>query len=47
MRSLSSRKLTVSRNVSVVRDPNTWHAQLVLSNDLAGRHGAPSSPTGY
>ena len=29
----SSHKLVVSRNASVVRDPNTQHAQLALSDD--------------
>ena len=39
IRSLSSRKLVVFRNASVVRDPNTRHAQMALSGDLAGRQG--------
>ena len=46
MRSLSSRKLVVSHNVSVVRDPNTRHAELALSDDLAGRRGALDASPG-
>ena len=40
IRALISRKLVVSRNVSVVREPNTRHAQLALSGDLVGRYGS-------
>ena len=40
IRSLNSRKLVISRNAPAVRDPNTRHAQLALSDDLVGRHGA-------
>ena len=37
-----------SRNFLVVRDANTRHAQLALSDDLAGRHGAlGASPGSY
>ena len=37
-----------SRNFLVVRDANTRHAQLALSDDLAGRHGAlGASPGAY
>ena len=43
IRCLSSRKLVVSRNAYVVRDPNSRHAQLALSDDLAGRHGTPDT----
>ena len=35
-----TRKLVVSRNAYVVRDPNSRHAQLALSDDLVGRHGS-------
>ena len=46
--SLRSRKVVVSRNASVVRDPNTRHAQLALSGDLIGRHGPlDTSPDAY
>ena len=40
IRSVSSRKLVITRNAVVVRDPNTRHAQLALSDDLVGRHGS-------
>ena len=40
IRSLSSRKLVVSRNASAVREPITRDAQLVLSDYLICRHGA-------
>ena len=40
LRSLRSRKLVVSRNVHVVRDPNIRHARLSLSDGLINRHGA-------
>ena len=47
-RSLSSRKLVISRNVLVARDPNTRHAQLALSDDLVCRHGSlDTSPDAY
>ena len=46
--SLSSRKLAVSRNAPAVRDPNTRHAQLALSDGLIGRHGSlDTSPDAY
>ena len=48
IRSLGSRKLVISRNVLVVRDPNTRHAQLALSDDLVGRNGSlDTSPDAY
>ena len=38
----------VSRNVYVVKDPNSRHAQLVLSDDLIGRRGSlGTSPDAY
>ena len=40
IRSLRTRKLVVTRNVYVVKDANTRHAQLALSDDLAARHGS-------
>ena len=48
IRCLSSRKLVVSRNAYVVRDPNSRHAQLALSDELVGRHGTlDTSPGAY
>ena len=48
IRSLSSRKFVASRNAPVVREPDTRHAQLALSDDLDGRHGAlDTSPGTY
>ena len=48
IRSLRSRKLAVSRNALVDRDPNTRNAQLALSDDLVGRRGSfGTSPGAY
>ena len=48
VRCLRTRKLVVSRNVYVVKDPNSRHAQLALSDDLVGRHGSlDTSPDTY
>ena len=41
VRSLRTRKPVVTRYVYVVRDANTRHAQLTLSDGLVGRHGPP------
>ena len=40
VRSLRARRLVVTRNAYVVRDANTRHAQLALSDDFVGRHGS-------
>ena len=40
IRCLRTRKLVVSRNAHVVKDPNSRHALLALSDDLVGRHGS-------
>ena len=40
VRPLWSRKPVVTRDVYVVRDPNTRHMQLALSDDLVGLHGS-------
>ena len=40
IRFLSSRKLVITCNAFVVRDQNTRHAQLALSDELIGRHGS-------
>ena len=48
VRSLRTRKLVVTRNVYFVRDAYTRHAQLALSDDLAGRHGSlDTAPDDY
>ena len=48
IRCLLTRKLVVSRNVYVFKDPNSRHAQLALSDDLVGRHGSlDASPGTY
>ena len=48
IRCLRTRKLVFSRNVYVVKDPNSRHAQLALSDDLVGRHGSlDTSPDTY
>ena len=44
IRCLRTRELVVSRNVFVVKDPNSRHAQLALSDDLVGLHGALGTP---
>ena len=40
IRPLRTRKLVVTRNVYVVKDANTRHAQLAPSDDLVARHGS-------
>ena len=48
IRSLSSRRLVVSRKAFVVQNPNTRHTQLALSDDLVGRNGSlDTSPGAY
>ena len=48
VRSLRTRKLVVTRNVYVVKDANTRHAQLALSDDLVARHGSlDTAPDDY
>ena len=48
IRSLQTRKLVVTRNVYVVKDANTRHAQLALSDDLVARHGSlDTAPDDY
>ena len=43
---LRTRKLVVSRNAYVVKDPNSRHAQLALSDGLVGRHGSLETSPG-
>ena len=43
---LRSHKLVATRNFYVVRDANTRHAQLALSDDLVGRHGSLDTAPG-
>ena len=48
IRCLRTRKLVASRHVYVVKDLNSRHAQLTLSDDLVGRHGSlDTSPDAY
>ena len=46
VRSLRSRKLVVTCNGYVIRDLNTRHAQLALSDHLVGRHGSLDTEPG-
>ena len=48
IRSLRTRKLVATLNVHVVKDANTRHAQLTLSDDLVARHGSlDTAPDDY